>query len=114
MNNMQENGIDIPEIKLTEMNDMKVTPSVTEETYPTTNTLNEDSSYGVSKNPFKKLKRFLASKRPQAFSGTGSVERNKALRITGIVLGVILLLLVIMGVAIAIPGFAIYGIAKVL
>ncbi len=52
MNNMQENGIDIPEIKLTDMNDVKVAPSAIEEPYSTPNTLNEDSLYSVSKNPF--------------------------------------------------------------
>src|SRR5258708_5422515 len=83
---MEENNIDIPEIKLTEMDEVKVTPTLTESEPKGTPPLQDDNK-GKNKKIFK---------------------------IIGIILGVVVILILAISIAIAVPAVAVYGKAKVL
>ncbi len=98
---MEGNSVDIPEIKLDVLEDKREIPNV--ESMPTS-----DSIPTSSRKPLMKFKL------PKFNFSFAKGKGDKYLKIGGIVLAVIVVLIVVLGVAIGIPGFAIYGKAKVL
>jgi hypothetical protein len=104
---MQENTINIPEIKLDDMSDVKV---VADEPVAETGAVSFGSKLNLHLN---KLRNIVKRKSNLPFSTSGNRNR-KGMKIAGMVLGVILVVIIILGVAIGIPGLAIYNKAKIL
>src|SRR5258708_7737632 len=117
---MQEENINIPEIKLDEVNDMKVVSSPESATAeietPTPNNIYESKNSAGSTNFLSKIKAKLGLKKSGVVinNAGGNMRSRKIVKITIGILIAILLVIVILGIAIGIPGMAIYAKAKIL
>src|SRR5260221_10059952 len=113
---MKENAntIDIPEIKLDVMEERKVIPEV--EPMTKEQTLTPVSFRPKWRNPLRSLnlKGIFRLRKNSAQDDKKNNKGHRVFKIAGIILAGILVLIVVLGVAIAIPGFAIYGKVKVL